>query len=147
MPASYDILPDHNLFVVRFEGNITVDQNMECLLAYHADPLSDSGHHMLLDVEECRFPDRFFEETQRIVERLRPYHTGRDPRARTAIYAPTKVNFGICKLYERAVKARMPYPLIVTRDAEEALAYVDLNPKDAGMRALLHVPAIGRTAF
>lgn len=147
MPASYTVMPELNIVLVKFTGDITVDQNVACLLAYRDDPDFDGAQHILLDVQSCRFPERFFEETQRIADRLAPFHVARDPRARTSIYAPGKVNYGICKLYRDAVLARMPYPLEVSRDPQEALAYAELDPERRDLRALLHVPPVGRTAF
>ncbi|GAA4220740.1 hypothetical protein GGQ68_000414 [Sagittula marina] len=147
MPASFKILTEMNIVLVRFEGDITVDQNVDCLGAYREDPQFDGGQHILLDVANCTFPERFFEETQRLADRLTAFHTARDPRARTSIYAPGKVNFGICKLYRDTVRARMPYPLEVSRTAEDALRYAELDPRDPAARRLLHVPTIGRAAF
>ncbi|MGP6087606.1 hypothetical protein [Antarctobacter jejuensis] len=114
-----------------------MDQNIETLLRYRSDPLFDGGQHILLDVMDCTFPENFFAETARLAHRLTAYHEARDPRARTSIFAPGKVNFGICKLYRDAVRARMPYPLDVFRDPESALVYAELDPRDPEVRTLL----------
>ncbi len=137
MPASYQVLPHLNIVLVLFRGNITVDQNIETLLRYRADPLFDGGQHILLDVMDCKFPDNFFAETARLAHRLTAYHEARDPRARTSIFAPGKVNFGICKLYRDSVRARMPYPLDVFRDPQSALLYAELDLMDPEVRVLL----------
>ncbi|MBN7783804.1 hypothetical protein JYP51_02665 [Ponticoccus gilvus] len=137
MPASYRIVPQLNLYLVAFRGDITVDQNMEVYRAYRADPLYDGGQHLLLDAEGCRFPENFFAEVQRIAMRMTPYSEARDPRARTAIYAPQKVAFGICRLYRDAVKDKIPYHLGVYRDPVEALEALGLDVRDPGVRGLL----------
>lgn len=98
MPATYRVLPHLNIVLVRFRGDVTVDQNIETFLRYRADPQFDGGQHILLDVMDCAFPRNFFAETARLAKRLTVYHSARDPRARTSIFAPGKVNYGICKL-------------------------------------------------
>lgn len=143
MPASYRIYPHLNIVLVLFRGDITVDQNVETLTRYREDPLFDGGQHILLDVMDCRFPENFFAEMGRIAQRLTAYHEARDPRARTSIFAPGKVNFGICKLYRDTVRARMPYPLDVFRDPESALVYAELDPRDPEVRGLLGNVGIG----
>ncbi|SNS18085.1 hypothetical protein [Antarctobacter heliothermus] len=137
MPATYRVLPQLNIVLVLFRGDITVDQNVETLLRYRSDPLFDGGQHTLLDVMDCTFPDGFFAETARLANRLRPYHEARDPRARSSIFAPGKVNYGICKLYRDAVQAKLPYPVDVFRDPESALRFLDLDPVDIEVRGLL----------
>ena len=137
MPASYRILPHLNIYLVQFRGEITVDQNMEVYRAYRADPQYDGGQHLLLDATDCKFPERFFEEVQRIAAKMAPYSESRDPRARTAIYAPGKVAFGICKLYRDAVKDRISYQLGVYRNPDEALRSLGLDTRLAEVRDLL----------
>lgn len=137
MPATYRVMPQLNIVLVLFRGDITVDQNVETLLRYRSDPLFDGGQHTLLDVMDCTFPEGFFAETARLANRLRSYHEARDPRARSSIFAPGKVNYGICKLYRDAVQAKMPYPVDVFRDPESALRYLDLDPADRRVRGLL----------
>ncbi|CAN0585359.1 unnamed protein product [Ectocarpus sp. 12 AP-2014] len=137
MPATYRVLPQLNIVLVLFRGDITVDQNVETLLRYRSDALFDGGQHTLLDVMDCTFPEGFFAETARLANRLRSYHEARDPRARSSIFAPGKVNYGICKLYRDAVQAKMPYPVDVFRDPESALRYLALDPADHRVRGLL----------
>ncbi|WP_305968010.1 MULTISPECIES: hypothetical protein [unclassified Mameliella] len=137
MPATYQVYPRLNIVLVLFRGEITVNQNMETLLRYRSDPLFDGGQHTLLDVMDCQFPDDFFAETARLAHRLSAYHEARDPRARTSIFAPGKVNYGICRLYRDAVKAQRPYPLEVFRDPTDALLYAELDPGDREVQGLL----------
>lgn len=147
MPASFRVFPHFNIVLVLFRDDITVDQNIETLLEYRSDPLFDGGQHILLDVNDCRFPDGFFAETARLASRLTAYHTARDPRARTSIFAPGKVNFGICRLYRDAVRAKMPYSLDVFRDPDSALAYAELDPRDPEVRILLSAGGAGLASF
>lgn len=144
MPASYRIVPHLNLYVVEFRGDITVDQNMQVYSAYRADPLYDGGHHLLLDAEGCRFPENFFAEVQRIAMRMTPYSEARDPRARTSIYAPEKVAFGICKLYRDAVKDKISYHLGVYQNPVSALEALGLDVRKPEVRSLLRT---GRTGY
>jgi hypothetical protein len=144
MPASYRIVPQLNLYLVEFRGDITVEQNMEVYQAYRADPLYDGGQHLLLDTEGSRFPDNFFIETQRIAMRMAPYSVARDPRARTSIYAPEKVPYGICRLYRDAVRAKIDYEIEVFRDPVAALEFLDLDTRDPAVRSLL---LTGRTGY
>lgn len=137
MPASYRVLPHLNIVLVLFRGDITVDQNIETLLRYRADPQFDGGQHILVDVMDCRFPGDFFSDMARLAHRLTSFREARDPRARTSIFAPDKVNYGICKLYRDKAQVNAPYPLEVFRDARSALSYVELDPKDKEVGSLL----------
>lgn len=137
MPASYEVYPHLNSVLVLFRGNITVEQNIDAFLRYRSDPLFDGGQHILLDVMNCRFPDGFFAEILRLAHRLNAYHEARDPRARTSIFAPGKVNYGVCRVYRNTVRAMRPYPLEVFRDPDEALLYVELDPRDREAQGLL----------
>ncbi|WP_323767236.1 hypothetical protein [Antarctobacter sp.] len=143
MPATYRVLPHLNIVLVLFRGDITVDQNIETLLRYRSDPMFDGGQHILLDVMDCKFPEGFFAETARLANRLTSYYEARDPRARSSIFAPGKVNYGICKLYRDAVQAKMPYPVDVFRDPESALLYAELDPRDREVQGLLGQVALG----
>lgn len=146
MPASYTILPHLNLYLVEFRGDITVDQNIETFQAYRADPLFDSGQHLLLDTVGCRFPDNFFVETQRIAQRMAGFNAARDPRARTSIFAPEKVAYGICKLYCDAIRDKVSYQVGVYSDAADALRALDLDLKDPEVRGLLY-PGVAGYSF
>lgn len=137
MPATFQVYPHLNIVLVLFRDDITVEQNIETFLRYRSDSLFDGGQHILLDVMDCKFPEGFFAETARLAHRLSAYHEARDPRARTSIFAPGKVNHGICRLYRDAVRARGPYPLEVFRDPAEALLYAELDPRDREVRGLL----------
>lgn len=147
MPASYQVLPHLNIVLVLFRGDITTDQNVDTLLRYRSDPLFDGGQNILVDVMDCRFPDDFFAEMVQLEHRLRAFRQARDPRARTSIFAPGKVNYGICRLYRDSVQAVMPYPIDVFRDPRQALQYVHLDPDDREVRALLGQVDAGRTSL
>jgi hypothetical protein len=140
VPVSYVVKPELNIVLVRFEGDVHVDENIDVFLDYLADPRFDGRHNILVDVVDCGFPDSYYADTQRLAFKLEPYYAARHPESRTSIYAPADVAFGTARMYAFAAADRAPYAIEVFRTAEEALRFAELDPSDDRVRGLLRAP-------
>jgi hypothetical protein len=137
VPVSYAVKPDHNVVVVLFEGDVSVEENIDVFLRYLADPKFHGRQNVLMDLVDCRFPDSHFADMQRLAYRLMAYYAARDAESRTSIFAPGDVAYGTSRMYVSAAAGKAPYPIEVFRSADEALRFAELDPADAQVRGFL----------
>jgi hypothetical protein len=137
VPVSYVVKPDLNIVLVRFEGDVDVDENINVFLDYLADPQFNGRHNILMDLVDCGFPDRYFADTRRLAFKLEPYYAARHPESRTSIYAPADVAFGTSRMYAFVAEEKASHAIEVFRTTEEALRFAELDPSDDRVRGLL----------
>ncbi|SMX28181.1 hypothetical protein TRP8649_02296 [Pelagimonas phthalicica] len=130
MPIARRILPEFGLTFVRYFGDVTVKENLDCFLGYIDDPQFDPNFHVLVDQESCTLSEATYSEMRRLAYCLLPYYKARGRASRTALYGPTDVQFGISRLYESVSETYVDRDVGVFRTQEEALAYLGYDPED-----------------
>lgn len=137
LPVGFQIRSDFGIAVIRFYGQVLVREVAEANLSYLDHPGFDGTFHVLMDQADCSLPDSFFPEMQKLGYLLEPYYAARDPASRTSIFAPGDICYGVGRMYQSAVSAKVPYAIEVFREPDAALRFAELDPMVPGVRDLL----------
>lgn len=128
MPVTFKVLPEANLVLSWFRGDVSTAQHIASFQAYAADPLFDGRQHVLIDLADCTLESSYFDDMQRLAYQMKNYYTVRDLSSKTAAYAPGDVAFGMSRMYQSLTEGNSPWAFGVFRTREEAMRFVDIQP-------------------
>lgn len=119
---------------VRFSGLLDLHAVLSGFAAYLADPLQKSGQSCLVDLSQVERFDIDFSGVCAVVERMQTREAARIEAARDgalprhALYAPTDIAFGTCRMYQSIAQGLLSAQVGVFRDLCEARQFLDLEP-------------------
>ncbi|MDU8912696.1 hypothetical protein [Aestuariicoccus sp. MJ-SS9] len=138
MPATFSVLKAHNLVLFRFPDTLTPEINRAVVNAYFVSPEYCETFDFLVDFSDGPRMDITFHSMMHMVLRMEPVRRRRSPMARTAIYAPDDLSFGVARMYQSLVTAEESWQVEVFRDATPALAFLGHAPELAPALCLTH---------
>lgn len=136
MPVNYRILPEFNLVLVHFQGEVGAQEHIDSFRKYTDEPQFDGRQHILLDLSECRFDTTYFREMQQLAYLLKGYYQVRAHTSKTAVWAPGDVVFGMSRMYQAISEGDSPWELGIFRTKVEALEFLGFaqdSPQEAAM--------------
>lgn len=134
MPPLYTIDVRTQIVHVRFSGLLDLNAVLRGFAAYLADPLHRSGQSCLVDLSHVERFDIDFPGVCAIVERMQVREAARIEASRDgalprhALYAPTNIAFGTCRMYQSTAQGLLSARIGVFRDLREARQFLDLEP-------------------
>jgi len=131
VPVQYYIHPDLRLTVVKYAGDVTVRDNVDCFLEYIRDPLFDPDYTMLVDQPESTLTQADFNQMHLLSSLLRPYYDARNPAALTGFYCPEDVLYGVTRMYLMISESKVDRPVGVFRTREECLEFLGFERNDS----------------
>lgn len=126
LPIRYKILPDLQIVLVHFLGEVGPEEHIASFMDYAAEPQFDPRHHILLDLSHCQMNDSYFEDMQRLAYRLNGYYKVRALTSKTAVFAPGDVVYGMSRMYQSISEGVSPWEMGVFRTRAEAMAFVGI---------------------
>lgn len=129
MPVTFQILPDFNLVLARFHGEVGTEEHIASFEEYARHPLFDCRQHALVDLSDCTLDDAYFDDMQRLAYRLKDYYAVRALSSKTAVYAPGDVVFGMSRMYQSIADGVSPWEIGVFRRRERAMGFLGIRPQ------------------
>lgn len=139
MPVSFEVLPDANLVLVWFRGDVSTAEHIAAFQEYGRHPLFDGRQHALVDMCNCSLETSYFEEMQRLAYQLKDYYAVRDVTSKTAAFAPGDVAYGMSRMYQQITDGASPWEFGVFRTRPEAMAFLDIVPGSQREAAVMAV--------
>ena len=139
MPIAFEVLPDLNLCLAKFRGEVSTEEHIASFLEYTRHPLFDGKQHALVDMKDCLLENTYFDDMQRLAYQLKDYYEARDLSSRTSVYAPGDVVFGMSRMFQSIADGNSPWEMDVFRTRKEAMAYLDIAPGSETETRLLAV--------
>tara|TARA_R100000750_G_scaffold45209_1_gene30354 strand:+ start:3617 stop:4120 length:504 start_codon:yes stop_codon:yes gene_type:complete len=137
VPVTFKVLPEINLVLSWFRGDVSTAQHIASFQAYAADPLFDGKQHVLVDMSDCTLESSYFDDMQRLAYQMKSYYSVRDLSSKTSAYAPGDVAYGMSRMYQSITEGNSPWAFGVFRTRHEAIAFVDIQPGSAQEALLL----------
>ena len=134
MSPLYTIDPRTQIVHVRFSGLLDLDAVLGGFADYVADPLQAPRQSCFIDLSQVERFDIDFSGVCALVERMQAYEAAsgdaahRRPEPRHALYAPTDIAFGTCRMYQSIAQGLLSARIGVFRDLCEARQFLDLEP-------------------
>ncbi|SNS13949.1 hypothetical protein [Antarctobacter heliothermus] len=139
MPVTFKVLPEANLVLSWFRGDVSTAQHIAAFQAYTADPLFDGMQHVLIDMSDCTLESSYFDDMLRLAYQMKNYYTVRDLSSKTSVYAPGDVAYGMSRMYQSITEGNSPWAFGVFRTRKEAMGFADIQ---TGSAQEAHVTAI-----
>ncbi|WP_323766994.1 hypothetical protein [Antarctobacter sp.] len=139
MPVTFKVLPDANLVLTWFRGDVSTAEHIASFKDYARHPLFDGRQHVLLDMADCTLETTYFEDMQRLAYQLKGYYSVRDLSSMTSVFAPGDVAFGMSRMYQSITEGQSPWAFGVFRTRAEAMDFLDIGADSAREAQLLAV--------
>lgn len=139
MPGDFKIFADRRLVYLNFSGDACIEDCLETISGLFASPEWRSDYAVLIDNSGITSYQGDFSELQRFCGRLRDSGALGTATMEIAYYAPSDLGFGIARMTQQVLSARLPLEIHVFR--EEAPALAKLGQRETGVAALLTAAA------
>lgn len=130
MPVEFDIFEDKGLTCIRLLGGVDLDDFLEYLIAYRADPCFRPGLNEFIDLSCWTGTDMGYMEMRRLRYAERQIYTSKKDKIRCSIYAPSDFQYGMARIYVSLTDVTGDLISQVFEDKLLALDYLDIAIDD-----------------
>lgn len=122
MPGEFRIFSERGLVYLNFFEDTRIAQCLETLAALVADPDWSADYALLVDNSHVTSYDGDFSQMQRFCGQLEDINAFTSRTIRVAYYAPSDLGFGVARMTQQVLSARLPLDIHVFREEAQALA-------------------------
>lgn len=131
MPIEYEIFPDINLALFQYRGRFVSGVLVSGLQALTRDRRYASGLYLIGDMSQCDFGSTRFSHMQDLMYRLEDHLASRATTARTFLFAPGDVTFGMMRMFQMLAEDRSNHEMNVFREFDDGLVFLGVDPTAA----------------
>lgn len=122
MSGEFRIFAERGLVYLNFSQDTRIAQCLETLGKLAADPNWSADYGLLVDNSRLTSYDGDFSELQHLSGQLEETAAFTCRTIRVAYYAPSDLGFGVARMAQQVLSARLPLDIKVFRDEAQALA-------------------------
>lgn len=122
MSGEFRIFAERGLVYLNFSRDTRIAQCLETFSKLAADPNWSADYGLLVDNSRLTSYDGDFSEMQRFCGQLDKTGAFDCRIIRVAYYAPSDLGFGVARMAQQVLSARLPLDIKVFRDEAQALA-------------------------
>ncbi len=126
MPITIALQPDQQLVIFRHVGDVADEELLAFYEGFFDRPDANDYLNLLIDLEQTTSVDRSSQALRSLASILQEKLQDSSRRLRAAVIAPADHSFGMARMYE-VFSGRIPWDFVVLRDADAALAWLDVG--------------------